>query len=183
MSFYNLTAQTIHGKEFPFLNLKNKVVLVVNVASACGLTPQYKALQEIYNRYSSKGFVILAFPANNFGAQEPGSHEQIQLFCESKFNVSFQMMAKLSAVGPDISPVFEFLTTHLPIAKTLNSNVFEKDIAAFGFPRKNSKDILWNFEKFLIDRNGQVTDRFNPDISPDHDVVVSRVEALLNDVY
>lgn len=179
MSFYELSAKTIDGKDFSFSQLKNKTVMIVNVASECGLTHQYEMLERIFEKYSAQNFLILGFPANNFGAQEPGSNEQIQQFCRSKFSIKFQMMEKVSAKGDDIHPVFKFLTDNKQEAINPNGDAFEKDIAEFGFPRANKRDILWNFEKFLINKKGEITHRFNPDIKPDDKIVIAAIEENL----
>ena len=178
-TFYDLTAKTIDQKDFYFHELKGKTILIVNVASECGLTSQYEALEKIYEKYSKQNFVVIGFPANNFGAQEPGSNEQIALFCKSHFGVKFQMMAKISVKGTDIHPVYKFLTESAPTALTVNGDTFEKDIADYGFPRSNPKDVLWNFEKFLISKNGTIAYRFNPDIKPDHEIVIKAIQEIL----
>ena len=178
-TFYDLAAQTIDQKEFHFRELAGKTVLIVNVASECGLTSQYEALEKIYERYSKQNFTIIGFPANNFGAQEPGSNDQIAQFCRSQFGVKFQMMAKISVKGSDMHPIYKFLTESAPKALTINGDAFEKDIADYGFPRSNSKDVLWNFEKFLITKTGTIAYRFNPDIAPEHELVIKAIEAIL----
>lgn len=177
--FYKLSAKTIDQKDFFFDQLKGLTVLIVNVASECGLTPQYAALEKIYEKYASRQFQILAFPANNFGAQEPGTNEKIADFCQSRFGVKFQMMSKISVLGSDIHPVYKYLINHSPETITINGDYFEKDIAEFGFPRKHQNDILWNFEKFLINKSGQITHRFNPDVLPDHEILLTALEKHL----
>ncbi len=136
-TFYDFTAQTIDGKSFDFKSLKGKKVLIVNTASECGYTPQYKELEELYKKYGGKKFEIIGFPANNFGAQEPGSNEEIRQFCTKNYGVSFQMMAKISVAGEDRHPLYEWLTT-----KSKNG--------------KQDVELKWNFQKFLINELGQL---------------------------
>ena len=132
---------------------------MVNVASRCGYTPQYKALEALYEKYKDKGLVILGFPANNFGAQEPGTNQEIKTFCSRNYNVSFPMYAKVSVKGDDQTPLYQYLTQ-----KT---------------DSKITGDIKWNFTKFLVDRNGNVVQRFEPAVTPDSAEVISAVEKLL----
>ena len=131
-SFYDFTVRTIDGKEFPLSSLKGKKVLVVNVASKCGLTPQYAKLQELYEKYKDKNFVIIGFPANNFMGQEPGSNEEIAKFCSLNYDVTFPMMSKISVKGKDMAPLYQWLTE-----KKLNG--------------KEDAPVQWNFQKFMID--------------------------------
>ncbi|WP_293713496.1 glutathione peroxidase [uncultured Parabacteroides sp.] len=134
-SFYDFTVKTIDGKDFPLSSLKGKKVLVVNVASKCGFTPQYAKLEELYTKYEKDNFIIIGFPANNFLGQEPGSNEDIKKFCTLNYGVTFPMMAKISVKGKDIAPLYQWLT---------QKN--ENGVA-------NAK-VGWNFHKFLIDENG-----------------------------
>lgn len=145
--FYDFTVKTIDGKDFPLSSLKGKKVLIVNVASKCGFTPQYAQLQELYNKYSKNNFVILGFPANDFLHQEPGTNEEIQQFCTLNYNVTFPMMAKISVKGEDIAPLYAWLTQ-----KSKNG--------------KQNADVKWNFQKFLIDENGNWVDVLWPTTSP-----------------
>lgn len=154
-SVHEFTLNDIDGKPFPLAELKGKVVLIVNVASRCGYTPQYTGLEALYEKYKDEGFVIVGVPANNFGAQEPGTNEEIKTFCSRKYNVSFPMMAKVSVRGEDITPLYKYLT------------------AAKG------GDVKWNFTKFLIGKDGQVTDRFESAIPPDEPVLTTAVENAL----
>jgi glutathione peroxidase len=156
---YSFTLNSIDGKPAPLADYKGKVVLVVNVASQCGYTPQYSALEATYEKYKGQGFVILGFPANNFGAQEPGTNEEIKTFCTRKYSVTFPMYAKISVKGPDQAPLYAYLT---------------KDTGA-GI----TGDIKWNFTKFLVDRNGKVVQRFESAVTPDSTEVVSAIEKQL----
>ena len=136
-SFYDLKAKTIDGQDFSFASLKGKKVMIVNTASKCGYTPQYKDLEAVYKQYASKNFVIIGFPANNFGSQEPGTNQEIKEFCTQNFGVSFPMMSKISVKGDDINPVYQWLTK-----KSLNG-VLDSEVA-------------WNFQKYLIDEQGHL---------------------------
>jgi glutathione peroxidase len=156
---YSFTLNSIDGKPAPLADYRGKVVLLVNVASRCGYTPQYSALESTYEKYKDKGFVILGFPANNFGAQEPGTNEEIKTFCSRKYSVSFPMYAKISVKGEDQAPLYTYLT---------------KDTGA-GI----AGDIKWNFTKFLVDRQGNVVQRFESAVTPDSPEVVSAIEKQL----
>jgi glutathione peroxidase len=156
---YEFTLPSIEGKPMPISDFKGKVILMVNVASRCGYTPQYKALESIYEKYKDRGLVVLGFPANNFGAQEPGTNEEIKTFCSRNYNVSFPMYSKVSVKGEDETPLYSFLTK-----KT------KPEIAG---------EIKWNFTKFLVDRNGNVVRRFEPAVTPDSSEVTGAIEQLL----
>jgi len=156
----NFKMKNLAGKETDLSKYQGKVVMMVNVASACGLTKQYKPLEELNKKYKDQGLAILGFPANNFGAQEPGTDAQIAEFCETKFGVGFDMFSKISVKGDDKAPLYKFLT--------------EQD--AIG---KKGGDITWNFEKFLLNRKGEVVARFAPRTEPDSAEVVQAIEAEL----
>src|SRR5271155_4866185 len=156
---YDFTLPSIDGQPLPLSNFKGKVVLVVNVASRCGFTPQYTALESIYEKYKDQGFVILGFPANNFGAQEPGTNQEIKTFCQTKYSVTFPMYAKVSVKGDDQTPLYKYLTT-------------KANPALVG-------EIKWNFTKFLVDRNGNVVQRFEPDVTPDSPEVLAAIQQAL----
>lgn len=156
-NFHDFTVKTIDGKDFPLSNLKGKKVLVVNVASKCGFTPQYGQLQELYDKYSKNNFVIIGFPANNFLSQEPGTNEQIQQFCSLNYGVTFPMMAKISVKGKDIVPLYEWLTQ-----KSKNG--------------KQNANVKWNFQKFLIDENGNWVDVLWPTTSPLSEKIINWIE-------
>lgn len=146
-SFYDHQLRTIDGQNFDLSTLKGKKVMIVNVASKCGLTPQYKELQSLYDEYGSENFEILGFPANNFGAQEPGTEQQIQSFCELNYGVTFTMFEKISVKGKDQHSFYQWLTN-----KELNGSL--------------SVSVKWNFQKFLIDENGNLIDYLLPTTSP-----------------
>ncbi len=159
-NIYDFTLPSIDGQPMPLAEFKGKVVLVVNVASRCGFTPQYSALESLYEKYKDQGFVIVGFPANNFGAQEPGTNQEIKTFCSRKYSVTFPMYGKVSVKGDDQTPLYQYLTRQTGPA-----------IAG---------DIKWNFTKFLVDRNGHVVQRFESAVTPDSKEVVSAVEKLLS---
>ena len=159
-SVYDYTLDSIDGNATPLSTYKGKVVLLVNVASRCGFTPQYSALEAVYEKYKDQGFVILGFPANNFGSQEPGTNAEIKTFCSTKYNVTFPMMAKVSVKGDDITPLYQYLTDK-------------------GANPQTGGEIKWNFTKFLVDRNGNVVARFEPPVKPDSPEVVGAIEKLL----
>jgi glutathione peroxidase len=157
---YEFSLNSIDGQPAPLAAYKGKVVLLVNVASLCGFTPQYSALESTYEKFKDRGFVIVGIPANNFGSQEPGSNQEIKKFCTSKFHVSFPMMAKVSVKGEDIDPLYQFLTDKAASPKT-------------------GGEIKWNFTKFLIGPEGHVIARFEPAVTPDSPEVTSAIEKAL----
>jgi glutathione peroxidase len=159
-SIYEFTMNDIDGNPVTFEIFRNKVILIVNVASKCGFTPQYNGLQELYQEFKDEGFFILGFPANNFLSQEPGTNSEIKQFCSLNYNVSFPMFSKISVKGNDMSPLYEFLTD-----KETN-------------PEFSGK-IKWNFTKFLVDRTGNIIDRFSPMTRPDSKKVKRRIGQLL----
>ena len=156
-SFYDFAVKTIDGKEFSLSSLKGKKVLVVNVASKCGLTPQYAQLEKLYEKYKEKDFVIIGFPANNFMGQEPGSNEEIAQFCSLNYGVTFPMMAKISVKGKEIAPLYQWLTE-----KKLNG--------------KEDASVQWNFQKFMIDENGNWVGFASPKESPFSEKIVTWIE-------
>lgn len=154
---YGFKVKTIDGEDFDFSTLKGKKVMIVNTASECGLTPQYKQLQEVYEKYKDKNFTIIGFPANNFGSQEPGSNSQIKEFCTKNFSVTFPMMAKVSVKGDDMCELYQWLT------KKEKNGVM-------------SSSVKWNFQKYLIDENGHLVDSVSPMKKPDCDKIVKWIE-------
>lgn len=159
-SIYDFTLKDIDHKEVNLGQYRGKVVLVVNVASRCGFTPQYEGLQKVYLKYKDRGFVILGFPANNFMAQEPGTDEEIKTFCSAKYSVTFPIFSKISVKGDDMHPLYKLLTS-----KETNPE--------FG------GDIKWNFSKFLFDKKGKIVARFEPAAKPESDPVVQAIEKAL----
>jgi glutathione peroxidase len=148
MSIYDFKVKTIDGKETTMTDFQDKVLLIVNVASQCGFTGQYAGLEELYQQYKDRSFVILGFPCNQFGSQEPGNEEEIKNFCETKYHVTFPMFSKIDVNGPDTHPLYNYLKSE------------EKGI--FG-----TKAIKWNFTKFLVDRKGNIVKRYSPQTTPD----------------
>ena len=178
-SLYDIPVKNIDGSAASLGNHKGKVLLVVNVASKCGLTPQYTALEKLYEAHKDKGLEVLGFPANNFGAQEPGTEAEIKEFCTSKFDVKFPLFSKISVNGADRHPLYDALTGAQPKAADTGDD-FKKKLAEYGVPpAKNPSDITWNFEKFIVDRHGKVVARFNPDVTPDDPRLLKALEAEL----
>ena len=159
---YKFKMKDIDGKDVKLKKYKGDVLLVVNVASKCGYTPQYEGLEAVYEKYKTQGFEILGFPANNFGSQEPGTNTEIKEFCTSKYKVTFPMFAKISVKGDDIDPLYKFLT----------SKETNPDFAG---------DISWNFNKFLVDRKGNIVARFSSKDTPQSDKVTQAIEKYLKD--
>jgi glutathione peroxidase len=153
-SIYSFKVKTIEGSIFDFNTLKGKKVLIVNTASRCGFTPQYKDLEELYKKYGGEHFIILGFPANNFKEQEPGSNSEIKQFCQLNYGVTFPMMEKVSVKGADICPLYLWLTS-----KKLNG--------------KMDSEVKWNFQKYLIDENGNMADIVEPKESPLSEKIVN----------
>jgi glutathione peroxidase len=160
---YDFTLNSIEGQATPLASFKGKLVLLVNVASRCGFTPQYAGLESLYEKYKDRGFVIVGIPANNFGAQEPGSNQEIKTFCTSKYHVTFPMMAKVSVKGSDITPLYAFLTDK-------------------GANPKTGGNIGWNFTKFLVGPDGRVIARFDSEVEPDSKDLTSAVEKALSNL-
>lgn len=157
-TIYQFKVEDLSGKTFDFATLKGKKILVVNTASKCGLTPQYKDLEKIYKEYKDKGFVIVGFPASNFGHQEPGTNAEIESFCEMNYGVTFPMMSKISVKGSDMHPIYQFLTIKL----------------------KNGvqdSDVQWNFQKYLINEKGELAKVISPEVLPTDDAIVSWIKA------
>lgn len=157
---------------------RGKVLLVVNTASQCGLTPQYSGLETLQKSYAAQGFEVLAFPANDFGAQEPGTDEEIAKFCETGFNVSFPLFAKASVVGEAKQPLYAALTSAIP-EKQGNPEAFRERLRGFGMTPNEDPEVLWNFEKFLIAKDGTVAGRFAPTVTPDDPGLVAAIETEL----
>jgi glutathione peroxidase len=173
----DIPVTTITGEQTSLGDFAGNVLLVVNVASKCGLTPQYEALEAIYRRYKDQGLVVLAFPANNFGGQEPGTHEEIVEFCNVNYDVSFPLFAKISVVGEDQHPLYAELTQAQPAAA--GKDDMREGLRKYGMTPTEDPDVLWNFEKFLVSRDGKVVDRFAPRTTPDDPSVVRAIEAEL----
>lgn len=157
-SFHDFTVEDIEGNKFDLSSLKGKKVLVVNTASKCGLTPQYEQLQKIYDMYGGEDFTIIGFPANNFNDQEPGSNEDIALFCERNYGVTFPIMSKISVKGDDMHPLYQWLT------QKSKNGVMDSEVG-------------WNFQKYLIDEEGRLVKMFEPKIKPDDEQIVGLIKS------
>ena len=156
-NIYQFKVKDLYGKEFDFASLKGKKVLIVNTASECGLTPQYEQLQKIYAEYKDKNFVIIGFPANNFGAQEPGSNKEIATFCQKNYGVTFPMMEKISVKGDDMDAVYQFLTQ-----KSKNG--------------LKDSEVAWNFQKYLLNENGELVKVISPKTLPTDPEIVNWIK-------
>lgn len=159
-SFYDFKVKNIDDEEVALEEYKGKVLLIVNTASECGYTPQYEGLQAIYEEYKDQGLIVMGFPANNFNGQEPGSNEEIKQFCTLNYSVKFPMFSKVSVKGEDQAELFSYLTSQ---------------------PNQDFEgDIKWNFEKFLISRNGELKRRFRSSVTPESEEITSAIEAELS---
>lgn len=176
-TLYDITVTSIDGKPLTLGDFRGKVLLVVNVASKCGLTPQYGALEKLYERERAQGLEVLGFPANDFGAQEPGTDAEIQQFCSTTYDVSFPMFSKISVVGADQHPLYARLTHERPAAA--GSETFREKLKGYGIEPNPAPDVLWNFEKFLIGRDGRVAARFSPDVTADDPRLVEAIQTEL----
>ena len=166
-AIYDFKMKRIDGSSIRMDQFKGKVLLIVNVASKCGLTPQYEGLEKLYESHRAEGLEVLGFPANEFLGQEPGTNEEISGFCRSIYGIQFPMFEKIVVKGDGQHPLYHFLTEAMPIAQTTTDGSLEKRLTDKGLGRTNPQDILWNFEKFLVDRQGQVIARFAPDTAPE----------------
>lgn len=171
-----IALKTITGETTSLATQAGRLVLIVNVASKCGLTPQYQALETLYERYRDRGFVIFGFPSNDFAGQEPGSDTEIQQFCTAGFGVRFPMFSKISVVGRDRHPLYGALIAAQPKARTKPDSNFRDVLTSHGITPNPEPEILWNFEKFLVSRDGRVTDRFAPDVVPEDPMIVEAIE-------
>ncbi|HVT70852.1 MAG TPA: glutathione peroxidase [Trebonia sp.] len=170
--------RTIDGAAATLGDFQGDVLLVVNVASKCGLTPQYAALEAVHERFRDQGFAVLGFPANDFGGQEPGSDEEISEFCSVNYGVQFPMFSKIAVTGADKHPLYKELTSAMPAAQG-DKAAFRERLRGFGMTPNEDPEILWNFEKFLLSRDGEVVARFAPAVTPDDDLVTSAIEREL----
>lgn len=178
-SLYDIPVRRINGTETSLAEYKGDVILVVNVASKCGLTPQYEGLESLYEKYKDRGLVITGFPANDFGAQEPGTNEEIQEFCSLTYSVKFPMFEKVTVVGEEKHPLYRALTEAKPEAESTSEPPFREKLAGYGRTPNPVPEVVWNFEKFLVSRDGEVVRRFAPDTKPDDPALVAAVESEL----
>jgi len=176
-ALYDIPLQRIDGENTSLSGYRGKVLLVVNVASKCGLTPQYQGLESLYQDKRAQGLEVLGFPANNFGGQEPGSDAEISEFCTLKFDVHFPMFSKISVLGQDQHPLYAQLVAQQPAAT--GDGPFREKLKTYGINPASTSDVLWNFEKFLIGRDGAVKGRFSPDIAADDPRLLAAIDAEL----
>ena len=174
-----IPVHSIDGKETSLAEYAGKVALVVNVASKCGLTPQYEGLEKIYADYRDKGLVVLGFPANDFAGQEPGSNDEIQSFCTMNFGVDFPMFEKIAVTGAARHPLYSALIAAQPHATAEKPGEFREKLKGYGMAVTAEPEVLWNFEKFLLNRKGEVVARFSPETAPNDPALVKVIEAEL----
>jgi glutathione peroxidase len=179
VSIYDIPVEKISGEPASLGDFKGRVLLVVNVASKCGLTPQYEALEKVYEQYKDKGLVVTGFPANDFKQQEPGSNEEIQSFCKLNYGVSFPLFSKIAVTGPAKHPLYASLITAQPKAVSTAETPFREKLKGYGIDTLPEPEILWNFEKFLVSRSGEVVQRFSPDTAPDAPELLAAIDAEL----
>ncbi len=176
---YDISVNKITGEPASLGDFKGNVLLVVNVASKCGLTPQYETLEKVYEQYKGQGLVITGFPANDFKSQEPGTEAEIQAFCTTNYGVKFPMFSKITVVGPNKHPLYSALIAAQPKAVSVSDVPFREKLKGFGIETLPEPELLWNFEKFLVSRSGEVVRRFSPDTAPDDPALIAAIEAEL----
>ena len=179
MQIYQTELETLDGEKTTLAAYEGKVLLVVNVASKCGLTPQYEQLEALHKAWQAKGFSVLGFPCNQFLEQEPGSNSEIKTFCSTTYGVTFPMFAKTEVNGEQRHPLYCQLVESQPEAERPAGSGFLERMVSKGRAPKAPGDILWNFEKFLIDKQGKVIARFAPDMTPDDPLILQRIEQAL----
>ncbi|GGK00786.1 glutathione peroxidase [Pseudomonas matsuisoli] len=176
-TLHEIPVTTIDGAATSLSHYQGKVLLIVNVASKCGLTKQYEALQSLYEQRKDAGLEVLGFPANDFKEQEPGSDEEIKTFCSTTYEVTFPLFSKVSVVGEDKHPLFAALTAAKPNAT--GEGPMREKLKGYGIEANPVPEVQWNFEKFLVSREGEVIERFAPDVTPDDARLVNAIEAAL----
>jgi glutathione peroxidase len=176
-SLYDIPVDRIDGSPATLEAYRGKVLLIVNVASKCGLTPQYEGLEGLYREKREQGLEILGFPANNFMGQEPGTDEEIASFCSTTYDIDFPLFSKLHVVGEAQHPLYASLTTAQPAA--IGEGPMRERLQSFGITPGPAPDVLWNFEKFLVDRSGQVVARFAPDVTADDPRLTAAIDEAL----
>ena len=174
-----ITVRRITGEDTNLGEYSGKVLLVVNVASKCGLTKQYESLEKLYRDFRDRGLVVAGFPANDFRGQEPGSNAEIASFCTSNFGVDFPLFDKITVVGEGKHPLYKELIAAQPKAISTSEVHFSEDLKRYGIETNPEPEILWNFEKFVVARDGRVTARFSPNTTPDDPALVQALEAEL----
>jgi len=173
----HIALKTIEQQPASLGDYHGKVLLVVNTASKCGLTPQYEGLESLYTRFRDRGFVVLGFPSNDFAGQEPGSNADIASFCSTRYAVDFPLFSKIQVVGPQKHPLYAALIAQQP--KAADSDTFREKLKGYKITPNPEPEVLWNFEKFLIGRNGEPVARFSPDMAPEDARVVAAIEREL----
>ena len=178
-SIYAIPVKKITGTDATLGEFKGKVLLVVNVASKCGLTKQYEGLEKIYKKYEGQGLVVAGFPANDFKGQEPGTNEEIVTFCTGNFGVQFPLFDKITVVGAAKHPLYAALIESQPKAVNVSEVPWREKLKGYGIEPNPEPEILWNFEKFLVSRKGEVVKRFAPDTDPEAPELIAAIEAEL----
>lgn len=178
---YDIALRKIDGTDTTLQPHKGEVLLIVNVASKCGLTPQYEGLEALYEKYQDKGLSVLGFPANEFREQEPGTNEEIQEFCTSTYGVKFPMFEKIVVKGEGQHPLYKKLVEARPNKEGDGGKAMRERLNGFGIETGSEEEVLWNFEKFLVNRNGQVVARFSPDTTPDDPDLISAIDEALSE--
>lgn len=176
---FSFDVQTIRNEPTTLADWRGQVLLIVNTASKCGLTPQYAGLEALHARFKDRGFSVLGFPANDFAGQEPGTNDEIAAFCETSFGVSFPLFGKIAVTGAARHPLYTTLTTAAPEATSVSSEDFRAKLKGYGITPTEAPEVLWNFEKFLVGRDGKIIARFAPDTAPDAPAVIAAIEAAL----
>ena len=176
-SLYDIPVSTINSEGTTLADHRGEVLLVVNVASKCGLTPQYEGLERLYETYRGQKFAVLGFPANDFAGQEPGTNEEIQSFCSLNYQVQFPLYSKIAVTGPDKHPLYQALIAAQP--ETEGRASMETMLRGYNIEPTAAPEVVWNFEKFLIGRDGKVARRFAPDTAPDDARLIAAIEAEL----
>jgi len=179
-SLYDIPIKSLDGRALILGEFRGQVLLVVNVASKCGLTPQYTGLESLFKQYRGRGMQVLGFPCNDFAAQEPGSAGEIQDFCTTNYGIEFPMFEKLNINSEPRHPLYARLIAAQPEAIFPANSDFREKLAGYGCSPKQASDVLWNFEKFLVGREGQVLQRFSPDMTPDDPILLTALEAALD---
>jgi glutathione peroxidase len=178
-TLYSIPLRRIGGQDASLGEFEGQVILIVNVASKCGLTKQYEGLEKLYRQYRDQGLVVAGFPSNDFAGQEPGTNAEIQAFCSSSFDVSFPLFEKITVVGAEKHPLYKALTEARPKIENEAETAFREKLKGYGKSPNPEPEVLWNFEKFLVSREGTVVKRFSPDTTPEDPSFVSAVKSEL----
>lgn len=178
-AIYDIPLKRINGDDASLGDFRGKVMLAVNVASKCGLTPQYEGLEKLHAEYGGQGLVVAGFPANDFAGQEPGSDGEIAAFCKTTFGIQFPMFAKIVVTGAQKHPLYDALTKAQPKAVTPAGASFRDKLKNYGIVPNPEPEVLWNFEKFLLNRKGEAVQRFSPDMTPDDPALLAAIKAEL----